>query len=136
MTAPDIHPPLCVECEAREAIAHAHAPYSKFPVGAALRVKGGRVYRGANVENASLGLSVCAERVAIWSAVAAGERVFEAIAIVTEAERPTPPCGACRQVLLEFADDLPVYIAARGGMHETTLNALIPQPFRSYVSED
>jgi cytidine deaminase len=122
--------------EARAAMANAHAPYSNFPVGAALRVKSGKVYRGANVENASLGLSVCAERVAIWNAVSSGEREFDAIAIVTDAETPTPPCGACRQILLEFADDLPVHISARGRTTSTHLAALLPNAFKTYVSND
>jgi cytidine deaminase len=122
--------------EAREAMKHAHAPYSNFPVGAALRTKSGKVYRGANVENASLGLSVCAERVAVWKAVSSGSKDFDAIAIVTDAETPTPPCGACRQILLEFVDDLDVHISARGRTTTTHLAALLPNAFKTYVSND
>jgi cytidine deaminase len=86
-----------------------------------------------NVENASLGLSICAERNAIFAAVAAGERKFEAIAVSTSAASPTPPCGACRQVMLEFADDLAIDLAGKDGMIEThTLLELVPRPFRSY----
>ena len=121
--------------EARAAATHSYAPYSDFPVGAALLAKSGKVYRGVNVENASLGLSICAERNAVFAAVAAGDRAFEAIAISTGAEAPTPPCGACRQVLLEFAEDLPIHLAGRSGQLEsTTLLELLPRPFRSFKS--
>jgi len=113
----------------------AYAPYSSFPVGAALLGKSGRTYTGVNVENASLGLSICAERNAVFAAVAAGERAFDAIAIATQADAPTPPCGACRQVLLEFAEDLPVHLAVSGGPIEThTLSELVPRPFRTFRS--
>ena len=122
--------------EATGALAQAYAPYSRFPVGAALRTPAGRVYRGANVENASLGLSMCAERNAIFTAVAAGERAFEAIAIVSKAPEPTPPCGACRQVLLEFgADELTVLLATTqkpGRIERLTLGALTPFAFRHF----
>ena len=119
--------------EAREALERAYAPYSRFAVGAALRARSGRVYRGANVENASLSLSVCAERAAVFTAVNAGEREFDAIAIVTRAEEPTPPCGACRQVLLEFAPDLTLHLAGREGQSQShTLAELLPLPFRTF----
>lgn len=122
--------------EALAALPAAHAPYSRFPVGAALRTRSGRVFRGVNVENASLGLSMCAERNAIFAAVAAGERAFDAIAIATRARQPTPPCGACRQVLLEFGDDdLPVLLAtatAPAEIESTTLGALTPRAFRRF----
>jgi len=127
------HDSKALVAEARAAMAHSHAPYSNFPVGAALLAKSGKVYRGVNVENASLGLSICAERNAVFAAAAAGERAFEAIAIATGAALPTPPCGACRQVLLEFAEDLPIHLAGKGGAIEsTTLLELVPRPFRSY----
>jgi cytidine deaminase len=119
--------------DARTALQRAHAPYSNFPVGAALVTKDGRVHTGVNVENASLGLSVCAERNAIFSAIAQGDHDFAGIAIATTADSPTPPCGACRQVMLEFCDDLPIHIAVPGGEIEThTLLELTPRPFRSY----
>jgi cytidine deaminase len=106
-------------------------------VGAALAARSGRIYRGANVENASLGLSMCAERSAIFSAIVAGERAFDAIAIATEADEPTPPCGACRQVLLEFADDLAIHLVDRAGrVEEHTLVELVPRPFKTFRSED
>jgi cytidine deaminase len=94
---------------AAEARKKAHAPYSNFAVGAALLAKSGRVYTGSNVENASYGLTMCAERVAVFKAVSEGEREFEAIAVVTE--NGVTPCGACRQVLMEFGDDIQVIVA-------------------------
>lgn len=121
--------PATLVDEARAALANAHAPYSKFPVGAAVLGESGRVYRGANVENASYGLSVCAERVAVFAAVAAGERRPRALAVVTDTDEPTPPCGACRQILREFVEDCPVYLAGRRKSRETTLAKLLPDPF-------
>lgn len=107
---------------------HAHAPYSHFPVGAAVRMRSGRVYAGCNVENASSGLTVCAERVAIWNAVAQGETEFEALVVVTAPG--STPCGACRQVMSEFAKDLPIVVADTAGMAwMTSLRALLPDPF-------
>jgi len=119
--------------EAKAALANSHAPYSEFRVGAALRTTGGKVFRGVNVENASLGLSMCAERTSIFSAIAAGEKKFDAIAIATFAESPTPPCGACRQVMLEFCDELDIHLVVAGHPVEThTLSELAPRPFKSY----
>src|SRR5262245_66511755 len=112
--APSVTPETLVG-EARRVLANAHAPYSRFPVGAALLAESGRVYLAVNVENASYGLSLCAERSAVFAAVAAGERRFQALAVVTDTAEPTPPCGACRQVLREFVNDLPIYLAARTG---------------------
>jgi cytidine deaminase len=116
---------------AAQARRHAYAPYSHFAVGAALLAKSGRVYTGANVENASYGLSVCAERVAVWKAVAEGERAFTAIAVVTE--NGVSPCGACRQVLAEFAGDpqsLRLIVADAQGRRRTyTLAELLPEAF-------
>jgi len=129
------HDPEPLVAQAREALAFAHAPYSNFPVGAALLATSGRVYRGVNVENASLGLSMCAERNALFAAVAAGDRTFTAVAIATNAATPTPPCGACRQVMLEFATDLPIHLSGKSGAIEThTLVELVPFPFRSFRS--
>ncbi len=106
----------------------AYAPYSHFPVGAAVRGASGRVYSGCNVENASSGLTVCAERVAVWKVVSEGEREIVALAVVTASG--AMPCGACRQVLSEFAHDLPILVAdTAGGAQFTSLAALYPQPF-------
>jgi len=115
---------------ARDASERAYAPYSRFRVGAALLSESGAVFAGCNVENASYGLSMCAERVAVACALAAGERRFQALAIYADADEPAPPCGACRQVLGEFAADMPIYLAGRGGgWRELRLAALYPMPF-------
>jgi cytidine deaminase len=116
--------------EAERARALAYAPYSGFAVGAALRTSGGLVIRGCNVENASSGLTVCAERNALFAAVAAGEREFDAIAIAGPPGAGAPPCGACRQVLIELAPDLVVYFRdAKGRVIERTLEQLLPDSF-------
>jgi len=115
---------------ARAARVHAHAPYSHFAVGAAIETADGRVFTGVNVENATYGLTVCAERVAILKAMSEGVRAFQRIAIVADTEAPTPPCGACRQILWEFAGDLEVILAndtRETGRHQ--LSALFPLPF-------
>ncbi len=114
---------------AREARAHSYSPYSNFAVGAALRAASGKVYMGCNVENSSYGLTVCAERVAVCNAVSGGERDFEALAIFTEAEELTPPCGACRQVLWEFSKDLVIILANLREEKELKLTELLPKPF-------
>lgn len=114
---------------AREAMRAAHAPYSRFRVGAALRAKSGRVYVGCNVENAAFGLAFCAERGAVAAAVVAGDREFAEIAIVSSSGLPTPPCGACRQVLAEFASDLGVVLAGDKETVRTTLARLLPAAF-------
>jgi cytidine deaminase len=87
---------------ARTAREHAHAPYSDFRVGAAVRAKSGRIFTGCNVENATFGLTLCAERVAVFKAISEGERGFEAVAVVADTDALTPPCGSCRQILWEF----------------------------------
>ncbi|MCJ7668015.1 MAG: cytidine deaminase, partial [Anaerolineae bacterium] len=111
---------------AKEVRERAYAPYSDFAVGAALLAESGQVYAGCNVENASYGLSICAERVALFKAVAAGDRRFKAIAVVTETM--ATPCGSCRQVLAEFgADELQVIVADLKGQREVyTLGELLP----------
>lgn len=108
----------------------AYAPYSQFLVGAALRCDDGSVIEGCNVENASYGLCVCAERNAVGAAVVAGRRSFDAIAIATSSEPPSPPCGMCRQVLAEHASDLVVLlINTKGDRVRTTLKKLFPGTF-------
>lgn len=115
---------------ARAVRRRAHAPYSRFKVGAAVRA-GGAVHAGANVENASYGLTLCAERVAVGAAVAAGARTIEAVAVASGTAEPTPPCGACLQTLAEFGGpELPVLLAGAGGrLVETTLGELLPRAF-------
>lgn len=111
--------------------ARAYAPYSKFQVGAAVRA-GGRVFAGANVENASYGLCVCAERNAMFAAVLAGERTIDLVAVYTHVAPPSSPCGACRQVLAEFADPAGVRVIAfnqDGVRREWTLAQLLPDAF-------
>ncbi len=115
---------------ARAAQKHAYAPYSHFAVGAALRTVEGDIFTGCNIENASSGLTVCAERVAVWRAVERGQRRLVALAVATESG--VMPCGACRQVLSEFSTDLPVAaVSAHGRVRLTTLRDLLPWPFRS-----
>ncbi len=113
---------------ALDARQYAHAPYSDFAVGAAVRSRNGRIFAGCNVENASSGLTVCAERVAVQTAVAHGEKAFDALVVVTE--DGSTPCGACRQVLSEFCAELTILIAdTHGQAWFTTLGALLPDAF-------
>lgn len=114
--------------QARAAREKAYAPYSKFAVGAALLTSTGRVFTGCNVENLSFGLTICAERNAIFAAVAAGERKFTKIAIVSDSKTPVSPCGACRQVLAEFGLELEVCSAnLQGERFEGRLDELLPR---------
>jgi len=117
--------------KAREA---AYVPYSGYRVGAALRDRAGRVFTGCNVENVSYGLTNCAERTALFKAVSEGAREFDAIAIAAEGTAPWP-CGACRQVLSEFAPGLRVLVAWEGGREETTLEALLPHSFLRFEGD-
>lgn len=120
--------PADLAARAVAARSQAYAPYSGYAVGAALVSDDGAVFVGCNVENASYGLTVCAERNAYFAAVAAGRRRFSALAIATE--NGGPPCGACRQVAREFADDLNVHLVdAAGRIRSTTLRALLPDSF-------
>jgi cytidine deaminase len=111
---------------------NAHAAYSNFRVGAGLRAASGRIFAGCNVENATYGLTVCAERVAIFKAISEGERGFDAIAVVTDTESLTPPCGACRQLIWEFCGDIPVILAnLKGKVEIIPMKDLFPKPFDS-----
>jgi cytidine deaminase len=114
---------------AAEARRNAYAPYSKYAVGAALRTRSGQVFAGVNVENAAYPHTMCAERVAVFAAVTAGEREFEAIAVVTE--NGGPPCGGCRQVLAEFGLETVVLLANAAGqvLEQTTVGGLLPGAF-------
>jgi cytidine deaminase len=115
---------------ARTAREHAHAPYSNFRVGAAVRAKSGRVFTGCNVENATFGLTLCAERVAIFKAISEGERGFDAVAVVADTDKLTPPCGSCRQILWEFCGDAEVVLAnLKGKVERYRMSALLPKPF-------
>ena len=116
--------------EAERARRHAYAPYSRFAVGAALLTAGGRIIPGCNVENASFGLTLCAERNAVFKAVSEGEREFVAVAVTAGRGRASSPCGSCRQVLHEFAPRMWVYWRdARGRIVERRLGDLLEQPF-------
>lgn len=115
---------------ARQALKHAHAPYSNYQVGAALLCSDGTVFLGCNVENASYGLANCAERTALFAAVAGGKTAFAAIAIAASGLPAPYPCGACRQVLAEFCGpDFPVHVATADGFESTTLGELLPHAF-------
>jgi cytidine deaminase len=110
--------------------ANAVSNRSGFAVGAAIETEDGTIYGGCNVENSTYGLTVCAERVAIWKALSEGVRKFRAVAVVTGADKPTPPCGACRQILWEFAGDVPIVAATTGGKRKRwKLSELFPDPF-------
>ena len=116
--------------KATRARENAVADFSHFKVGAALRTKQGAIFTGCNVENATLGLTVCAERVALWKALSEGARSFTEIVVVTAADEPTPPCGACRQLLWEFCGDIPVYMVSTKGKNDTMkMSQLFPRAF-------
>jgi len=107
----------------------AYAPYSKFLVGAAVLAKSGKIYTGCNIENASYGLTVCAERNALFSAVGAGEREFTALCVIGDTEAPISPCGACRQVMAEFKIPRIILANLKGDVKEYTLEELLPYGF-------
>ncbi|HEX7420404.1 MAG TPA: cytidine deaminase [Thermoanaerobaculia bacterium] len=122
--------------EAKKARENACAPFSKYKVGAALVTKGGKVYRGCNVENSTYGLTVCAERVALLTALAAGDREFTAIAVVTQSDEPGTPCGPCRQLMWEYCGDIDVTIANLAGKRiDYKLSTLFPHPFSFRLEE-
>jgi cytidine deaminase len=115
---------------ARRAREFAHAAYSHFKVGAALECEDGTIVTGCNIENATYGLTVCAERVAMFKALSEGHRAFRRVAVVADTDEPTPPCGACRQILWEFGGDLEVLLAnLREPKGRHRLKDLLPLPF-------
>jgi cytidine deaminase len=122
-------PLISAALQARE---NAHAPFSKFKVGAAVEDDTGRIHTGCNVENATYGLTVCAERIAIFKAISEGARGFKRVAVVADSGTLTPPCGACRQILWEFCGDVEIVLANLNGKSETLrLGELFPRPFDS-----
>ena len=115
---------------AKKAREKAHAPFSNFKVGAAVRTKNGKIFTGCNIENASYSLTICAERVAIFKAMSEGESEFEEIAVVADTAELTPPCGPCRQIIWEFCGDIPVKMANLNGKTETIqMCQLLPRAF-------
>ncbi len=109
---------------------NAFAPFSKFKVGAALEDTAGRIHTGCNVENATYGLTICAERVAVFKAISEGARQFKRVAVVADTDTLTPPCGACRQILWEFCGDVELLLAnLRGKTEMFRLKDLFPRPF-------
>ena len=115
---------------AQDCAKNAYAPYSGFQVGAALLTGSGNIYAGCNVENASYGLTVCAERIAVFNAVAAGEKDLQEMVIYTDTEIPFYPCGACRQVLSEFNPELKVTVVWNNGRETLSLSLLLPKQFK------
>lgn len=125
--APDLRPLARLAKDARK---RAHAPFSRFKVGAALRTEAGEIVTGCNIENASYGLTLCAERVAVFKAISEGLRRFDAIAVVADSPRLTAPCGPCRQILWEFCGDIWVRMENLQGRSTTVRMAeLLPLPF-------
>lgn len=123
--------------EAKAARLRAYAPYSKFQVGAALLGKSGRVFIGCNVENLSFGLTICAERAAVCSAIAAGEKEFVAAAVVADSREPVTPCGACRQVLAEFCTEMEICsVNLEGQEHHARLSELLPRSKAGILDHD
>ncbi|HEC92872.1 MAG TPA: cytidine deaminase [Candidatus Atribacteria bacterium] len=116
--------------EAEKARKKAYTPYSKFKVGAAVLTTDGKIFTGCNIENASFGLTVCAERVAILKAISEGSYKFEAMAIIGDTERPCSPCGACRQVISEFGEDIKIAMSnLKGDVKIKKISELLPEAF-------
>jgi len=116
--------------EAEKARKRAYTPYSKFQVGAAVLCADGKIFTGCNIENASFGLSVCAERVAIFKAISEGSTKFESIAVIGDTDKPCSPCGACRQVISEFGEDIPLIMAnLKGEVKIKKIKELLPEAF-------
>ena len=129
MSASSASETLALVAAARAVRENAYAPYSSFRVGAALLSAAGHIHAGCNVENASYGATLCAERCALVQLVASGERSFTALAVYTESAELTMPCGMCRQVLFEFGPAARVVVANARSSREMTLDALLPEPF-------
>jgi len=109
---------------------NAHAPYSNFKVGAAVEAEDGRIFSGCNVENSTYGLTICAERAAVFHAISEGARRFKRVAVAADTDRLTPPCGACRQILWEFCGDAEITLVNLAGQTETfPVRDLLPRPF-------
>lgn len=123
--------------KARAARENAHAPFSHFKVGAALLTESGEIITGCNIENASYGLTMCAERTAIFKAISEGEKNFTKLAIVADTENLTPPCGACRQIIWEFCGDVPVVLANLAGAKKSfQMRELLPDAFDANFLSD
>ncbi len=114
---------------AKEASQHAYAPYSGFKVGAAVLTDNGNIYTGCNVENSSYSLTNCAERTAIFKMISAGEKKIVKLAVFANAEIPFPPCGACRQVISEFSDDVEIIYGSNSQSNVTSIKKLLPESF-------
>lgn len=115
--------------KAKEVMNNSYSPYSKFKVGAALLTKSGKIYTGTNVENSSYGLSMCAERIAIFKAVSEGEKDFETLVVIGDTENPISPCGACRQVISEFGVDEVILTNLKEDIKVMTVEELLPYGF-------
>jgi cytidine deaminase len=123
--------------KATNAIDKAYSPYSKYSVGAAVRTKDGKIYDGCNIENASYGLTVCAERVALFKAISEGQKNIEEISIVIDDDILPSPCGACRQVISELAPDAKISLATKDGLYkESTIDELLPNAFKLNIGDD
>ena len=117
--------------KALEARKNSYSPYSQFAVGAALEAEDGTIFSGCNVENASYGLAICAERVALFKAISQGAKKFKRLAMIADHPTPVPPCGMCRQTLIEFAPDLELILAnVKGKLEKLRLSDLLPKPFK------
>lgn len=123
--------------KATNAIDKAYSPYSKYSVGAAVKTKDGKIYDGCNIENASYGLTVCAERVALFKAISEGQKNIEEISIVIDDDILPSPCGACRQVISELAPDAKISLATKDGLYkEYTIDELLPNAFKLNIGDD
>ncbi|UCD34968.1 MAG: cytidine deaminase [Nitrospiraceae bacterium] len=118
--------------EAKKAMRNARAPYSAFRVGASLMTRTGDIYTGCNIENPSLMLSICAEKVALTKALSEGEKKFRAMAVVCEQQEYCFPCGSCRQIIREFAQDIDIFLIGKGGIRKYSLDELLPFPFSKH----